>query len=258
VHRSARLLVAGFLLLGTFVASADPHPLKVDLRLDIPILVVTGASAVGLALPGMAPTRCRFCTPNDFDVDARTALRWGHPLIARQASDAILSGLLPLGSAGALALAAHEDGSARTFLEDAVVVAEAVTISTTLNGFAKDGFARIRPAAQDGSMPGSRNKSFYSGHTSLAFALATSTATVASMRGYRSAKLLWISGMVLASAVGYLRVAGDAHWVSDVAVGAVAGGAVGFSVPWFLHRSGSRRGPVELVPAPGGFAMLFP
>jgi hypothetical protein len=257
VHRSARLLAAGALLLAASAAQATPVPLKLDLRVDVPIVLVTGASAIGLALPGLAPAHCRMCGVDDFDTDARTALRWDHPVYARHASDLLVSGILPLGSATALALAAHAEGTASTFFEDALIVTEAVTISTTLNGFAKDEFARVRPAAQDGSMPGSRNKSFYSGHTSLAFALATSTATVATMRGYPGAKWFWITGMVLASTVGYLRVAGDAHWVSDVAVGAAAGGAVGFGVPWLMHKP-TRGGAVELVPSAGGLALLFP
>ncbi|BDG03606.1 phosphatase PAP2 family protein [Anaeromyxobacter oryzae] len=258
MRRLARPLVAGALLLAASVAQAQPHPLKVDLKIDLPVLALTGASALGLALPQLAPSKCRLCVADDFDQDARSALRWKDPAIARHASDVLVSGIMPLGAASALALAAYgEGGSPRTFMEDGIVVAEAVTIATTFNGLAKDTFARRRPAAGDLSMPGSRNKSFYSGHTSLAFSLATATATVATMRGYRSAPWIWAAGMVLATGVGYLRVAGDAHWLTDVAVGAVAGGGVGFAVPWVFHRA-NRGGGVELVPAPGGLALHFP
>jgi membrane-associated phospholipid phosphatase len=82
------------------------------------------------------------------------------------------------------------------------------------------------------------------------------TATVATMRRRRSARWLWVGGLALASGVGYLRLASDSHWLTDVAAGAVAGSAVGFSVPWFLH--GERRaGRLDVAPAPGGLAIAF-
>jgi membrane-associated phospholipid phosphatase len=64
--------------------------------------------------------------------------------------------------------------------------------------------------------------------------------------------------MTMAAGVGYLRVAGDAHWVSDVLAGAAIGGAIGWAVPWTLHRPRSGKGSeVQLLPAPGGFALRF-
>jgi membrane-associated phospholipid phosphatase len=71
------------------------------------------------------------------------------------------------------------------------------------------------------------------------------------MRGYESAP--WILGLGLAGAAttGYLRVAADAHWATDVLAGAAFGAAVGVAVP-LLHRVPD----VRLVPAPGGVAVL--
>jgi membrane-associated phospholipid phosphatase len=65
--------------------------------------------------------------------------------------------------------------------------------------------------------------------------------------------------LTLASGVGYLRVAGEAHWLTDVLAGAAMGGGVGFAVPWLLHRrrAGARRRGVALLPAAGGFALRF-
>ena len=78
-------------------------------------------------------------------------------------------------------------------------------------------------------------RSFYSGHTTLAFALATSMGTVASMRRYRLAPLVWALGIPLATLTGLLRMSADRHYLTDVLTGAVLGGGMGFLGP-FLHR----------------------
>jgi membrane-associated phospholipid phosphatase len=96
--------------------------------------------------------------------------------------------------------------------------------------------------------PADNNVSFYSSHTSFSFAVATASGTVASMRKYRSAPLVWAAGLVSAAAVGYLRIAADRHYFTDVLTGAAAGSAVGFAVPYLFHRS---RGLLAVVPAPG-------
>jgi membrane-associated phospholipid phosphatase len=63
--------------------------------------------------------------------------------------------------------------------------------------------------------------------------------------------------MTLASAVGYLRVAGDQHWATDVLAGAAVGGLVGWAVPWVFHRVRRPGARVTVLPAPGGFAVVY-
>jgi membrane-associated phospholipid phosphatase len=77
--------------------------------------------------------------------------------------------------------------------------------------------------------------SFFSGHTTWAFALAASSGTVASMRGYELAPVVWAVGLPLAAATGYLRIAADRHYLSDVLVGAAVGTAVGIGFPRLMH-----------------------
>jgi hypothetical protein len=78
--------------------------------------------------------------------------------------------------------------------------------------------------------------SFYSGHTTEAVSLAVAAGTVASLRGYRLAPLVWGTSLPVALVTGYLRIAADRHYFTDVLVGAVAGAAVGFLVPYLFHR----------------------
>jgi membrane-associated phospholipid phosphatase len=84
--------------------------------------------------------------------------------------------------------------------------------------------------------------SFFSGHTALAFSFAVSAGTIASMRDYRNAGWVLGSGLTMAAATGYLRIAADRHYFTDVLVGAAVGAAVGWAVPR-LH--GTRDRPVD-------------
>jgi membrane-associated phospholipid phosphatase len=74
--------------------------------------------------------------------------------------------------------------------------------------------------------------------------LAISAGTVAHMRGYRHANLLYGGGVALSLATGYLRIAADKHWSTDVLTGWIVGAAVGYAVPRYLHRNGTEIQPL--------------
>jgi membrane-associated phospholipid phosphatase len=80
-------------------------------------------------------------------------------------------------------------------------------------------------------------RSFPSGHTSNAFAMAVflgmTYETLYPGTGYSG--LVWTSGLVGATTVGCLRVLAGRHFVTDVVAGAVLGAAVGWLVP-VLHE----------------------
>jgi membrane-associated phospholipid phosphatase len=242
-------------LLSTGVARAEPRALRVDLKRDLALTAGAAAAAYGIGSID-ASSRCVICTSNGVDDAARSALRLEAPVgtrDARVASDWLVSLVMPVGALAASGIPALRNGSPRLLLEDGLVIAQAALIAADLNGLTKRTVGRARPSAGSGEPTG---RSFYSSHTSRAFTLAVATATVATMRRRPSAPWLWIGGLALASGVGYLRVASDSHWLTDVAAGAVAGSAVGFSVPWYLH--GERRGRrIEVAPAPGGLAIAF-
>ena len=69
--------------------------------------------------------------------------------------------------------------------------------------------------------------------------------------------------MTLASAVGYLRIAGDMHYLTDVLAGAAIGTAVGVAMPLALHgREDGGRTPgaapgAQVVPLPLGVVVVF-
>jgi membrane-associated phospholipid phosphatase len=239
VLRVALLLLA---LTWASFARADENRLKIDWRVDLPLTLAAGALAVATPGPG-ANVRCGACSTG-FDEELRSLLRAEHRGVARRASDLLANAVVPGGVLALSALGAWRDRSATTLLEDALVVGQAVFFAADLTGGAKRLVPRARPDGGAGS--------FFSSHTSRTFALTTAAATVATLRGRPYARWAWVGGLGLASAVGYFRVAGDAHWASDVLTGAAVGGAVGFAVPWLLHRGfGVRR----LRPAVGGVAL---
>ncbi|MFC1529878.1 phosphatase PAP2 family protein [Gemmatimonadota bacterium] len=85
--------------------------------------------------------------------------------------------------------------------------------------------------------------SFFSGHTSAAFALATFTSTVfRDIHGPSTwSKLIWGSTLTLATLTAYARVKAGAHYPSDVIAGAIVGGAIGRLVPALHGKDSSRR-----------------
>jgi membrane-associated phospholipid phosphatase len=79
------------------------------------------------------------------------------------------------------------------------------------------------------------NLSFYGGHTSFAFSVTAATVTVAAMRGYAGVGIAAGVGFTLSAAVGYLRIAADQHYWTDILIGSAVGGLVGWAVPRIFH-----------------------
>jgi membrane-associated phospholipid phosphatase len=254
----ARRFLAIVLLVGPTLGRAGPGDLKVNFRRDL--AVTAGAAAAAYGLGAVGTEHCRICASGSLDSGAREALKLRSPIAlqdARRASNYLASYALPAGAIAASGFVSLRDGSRREFLEDMLVLAEAAAIAADVNAFAKGFVGRPRPgdAGVDGAPSG---RSFYSSHTSRAFTLAVAAGTISSIRGRESAPWVWGAGLTLAAGVGYLRIASDAHWLTDVGAGAAVGSAVGFAVPWFLHRRHRRTGRrVEVTPAPGGLALSF-
>jgi membrane-associated phospholipid phosphatase len=174
--------------------------------------------------------------------------------------------VLPAAVAANAFLSARAAGDTGEGWVDLLIVAEAATLAANLNQLVKYTVGRERPFVHYRNFPDpdrapepDDNVSFYSGHSSLAFSLATAAGTVSSMRGYKSAPWVWGIGLGLASTVAYLRVAGDKHYLTDVLVGAAVGSAMGIAIPRWLHgpEEESPAPGLSLVPVFGGIAFVF-
>lgn len=248
-----RLIVVAVLAMAgpAFADAPVPAPLRYDLRVDVPIASVAAAGwLTSELLKGqLGAATCRWCdSVPGIDRAARDGLKWQDTERANMISNVTGFALAPLAAVGLTALAAHHDGALGNAGIDTLLIAEATALAVDLNQIVKFSVGRERPfvhalAPADKSRtahPADNNASFYSGHTNLVFALAVSSGTVASMRGYRWAPAVWAGGLTVAATTGYLRIAADRHYFMDVAVGAVLGSAIGFAVPWFMHRAGSK------------------
>jgi hypothetical protein len=232
LFRVVQLLLA--LLLGTSgVAHGQEFELRHDLRVDIP---VTAAAATGwitteLLKAQLAASACRWCDVepgrpdgvNALDAAVRTGLRWPNPDAGDTASGVTAFLLAPLSALGLVALAEWQGRALSRFPIDALLIVEAAVIASAVNQAVKFAVGRERPFVhalpQDQkpltATPADNNTSFYSGHTNLAFALATASGTIASLRGYKWAPWVWAVGLTIATATGYLRIAGDRHYFTD-------------------------------------------
>lgn len=246
---------AAALLLAAGIARAQVEPLRLDPRVDVPVAAGATVLALVLASKYTAPARCEACEPDRFDAWARRELIWHDTSAAQVSSDVVANGLIPLGALANSFVFARRGGDPGAFWEDTLVIAEATSITALLHGATSDLTARRRPDASLRAS-GSADRSFFSGHTSQAFSIVTAAGTVSTLRGYPSAPWIWAGGMTLATGVAYLRVAGDAHWATDVLTGAAVGGLVGLAVPWLFHRA-RRRGATKVLPSPGGLALRF-
>ncbi len=249
--------------------TASYHELRSDIATD---LTITGAAAAvwlgAEALkPQLARSACRWCDRNSdgtdalnsVDADVRSALRWSSTSTAAAISDVLGYGLLPGAALAWNALASHRAGGRwSTIGTDALLVGEALMVASALSQIAKFAVARERPFVHalpsaekpHTESPSDNNLSFFSAHTMWAFTVVTASGTVASLRGYREAPAVWAVGIPLAATTGYLRIAADKHYLSDVIVGALAGTAIGVGIPLLFHN---RRAPdvvVDLGSAP--------
>lgn len=234
--------------------------LSYDTRIDLAVTTVGAAWLIASEMlkPDLVPEKCRWCYRgedgsdllNPYDGWMRRQLMWKQPKTADIASSVIAFAIEPLSAIGLNAIAAAHDGNALGIPVDALLVTEATIMAANVNQLAKYAFARERPfvhylprAPKEvralTSSPSDDNLSFFSGHTTLAFAVATSSGTVSSLRGYRLAPLVWASGLTMAASVGYLRMAADKHYFSDVMTGVVVGCLIGAGVPLVFHSAKS-------------------
>lgn len=204
----------------------------------------------------LAPDACRWCATDGFDRGVRDALKWRDDRTGTADALSYLTAFLVvpavpylLSVTPTLKSRGLEDG-----LDDALAITEAGVATALLDQTVKFTVGRQRPFVHFVTGPrageSDDNLSFYSGHTSLAFALATAGGTIASKRNQKLAPLVWGLGLGFAATTGYLRIAADKHYASDVLTGAVIGSAAGLWLPRLFHDHA-----IVAMPTPNGVAV---
>jgi len=218
------------------------------------------------------------------DEDVRDALRYGTDTqrrVARELSDISLavSVAYPYLIDSLVVAGWHRDSpevAGRMALIDAEVFAVVMGIQGLTNVIA----SRERPYGRECGLEepahgrdcegSNRYRSFFSGHTTMAFAAAavgcSHRVNLGLYEDSTAEALSCVGGFVVAGFTGVMRIAGDQHYLSDVLVGAGVGTLVGLGLPWLLHYRMGEDTPTEgdaptaptvmLAPTAGGAAVL--
>jgi membrane-associated phospholipid phosphatase len=216
-------------------ARADsPYTLRAEL--DLPAYGI----AAGLAMLAFVESPDAACLPDcsSEDINALDAWVLGfHDETVHTVADIWV--LTMVGLPFVLDLAVSElDG----WFEDAVVMLEALLVAQALTQLTKVAAGRYAPFVYDPTVPDEvrRNadstRSFFSGHTTTAFTMASAFTTTFFLR-HPESPWRWVvlgASAALASTVGVLKIFAGYHFLTDILAGALVGTAVGALVP-ILH-----------------------
>lgn len=246
--------------------------------------VLTGgsvlATAASLFIP---PVENRWRSRNGLDEWGRRTLgdgRYEDRFWARDLSDVLVSlnVAFPL-LVDSLVVMYWYRQSSEVASQMALITAESIAVGLMLQGLTAGLASRERPFVRDcgvtihpeldACLSRDRYRSFFSGHTTNAFAAATVTcshhARHAVFGDPVSDGLACGIALTSAATVGAMRVVGQRHYLTDVMGGAIVGSLTGLGVPWLLHYgplarrdelSGRKpRATVSLLPMPNGVAI---
>lgn len=176
--------------------------------------------------------------------------RWAaglHSPKAGMASDLVIYALIGLPMA-ATAWDSHQGRQTwSAAFSEAVVYAEALVISSSLDLLVRSTQVHPRPLVYGRNVPaderlsGEASGSFYSGHANGAFLSAVFFSYTHSLRNPDSEYKgwIWAGSLGAASTVAGLRIAAGKHFLSDVLVGAAAGSFFGWAFPRMHLRPGA-------------------
>ena len=169
------------------------------------------------------PNTSNLTSPNKFDSNIRNILHWNSPnnVYAKNFSDLLLYGVF----VGGIPLTSFYMKNYNLFL----INLEILSINGLVTNVVKYTTNRQRPYSfyNTNNSDNESYKSFFSGHTSTAFALGISTAKMLTKHTDIDHKSIWIGTLGLATATGYFRIAADKHYFTDVLTGAIVGSLIG-------------------------------
>lgn len=261
------------------VPSDTPYALNHSWPVDGAITLGAGLLWLGseyVFKHSLAPTRCRLLcertedgvtTVNSWDLSARAA-RWApeHLRTAALLSDAMVYLVLPATLGGLQYYNAASSNAPGGVWTDYLLILQTAALAQVVNQSVKFLVGRERPFANAQTLEerladpdDDANLSFFSGHSTFAFALTVAAGTVSQLRGYKNAWMVWAFALPLAATVPYFRMAADKHYLSDVIVGSLVGAAFGVGIP-LLHGRATDGAPatasqVSLGAMPGGISI---
>ncbi len=226
-NKYLKAVILAYIILSSF-GSLYSQPNITDYVLGYGGLAVIVSSEL-LLKETFSPAEPKWVQPNSFDLFFRDNLKWGNKRInsAAIASDVLLKGLFIPSVLWTPLLTDYK------FDHYLLLNFQVFAATGLLTNIAKFSFGRQRPYSfyiTKDSNGVDDYLSFFSGHTSLSFAMATSTAYILEKENPHSSGMIWCTFLALASATGYLRIAADRHYMSDVLTGAIVGGLTGYLI----------------------------
>jgi membrane-associated phospholipid phosphatase len=239
-------------ILCLYAAAPAPSasPFEVDLELDLQLTLTGLLFSTGPQFLETAPDEARSLEPLPLSIlpgldrsvvgnDSDTARSWSDRLLYMQLALPFAINLIDN-------LMSDSPGRLGRFGTESMVLLEAAAMTSLLTVLVKTAVRRPRPYMfQDGIDEETResrssHESFFSGHTAVAFSMATSYSYLYQKKHPDSPAVIpiWVASHLVASSVALLRVEGGRHFWTDVATGAAVGSAVGFLVPWLHERGG--------------------
>jgi len=240
-------------------------PLSYDWTVDGIVTGALAASTLTLILLNnqLAPLECKWCVPGPIDGNVANSIAWANPKTADTLSN-VMQFAVPIGVMGFGLLQAYRLDDPASGWASVLLITQATSLAMLVNTIVKYSVGRARPYVWQGNPDlyagaSDANVSFFGGHTTFVFAVVVSGSTLFFMQDMPGAP--WVLGVGLAAAAftGYLRMAADKHYLSDVLVGAGVGSLIGWAVPYLFHRPGRKGAPQagDLLPAPGGIAIAW-
>ena len=247
-------------LVGLLAARLAAQPFALDLKTEIPLGSALLAGELFHNIYDFTAAEDEWDGTTFYDEEDVNAFdrafmhRYNKPL--DRAGDVMVV-LLPVGVVLLNSYAVYKNYSLNDLLTQTVIAAETLLMAHTLPAITKPLVLRVRPYNYyfgGEGMEDDWNRSFFSGHTTMAFAAATfGTYTYAKWFPDSSFKIPFAAiSYGLAAFTGISRIYAGCHFTTDVLMGAAVGTAVGFLVPW-LHTLSTKDTQIALSPA--GFSV---
>jgi membrane-associated phospholipid phosphatase len=224
-------------------------------RFRVSEIITTSVAAATAGAFILVPPLTGSSSRNPFDETFRDAFRLSSPrqrITAANVSDVLVVALwLYEAIVDPFAVAWGVHGESATGAQMFLIDAEVQTITAALQGIVAAIVGRQRPLTRDCDDPAEtiglesgacsgydRHRSFFSGHTSQAFAAAGAQCMHhlhLPLYGNLTPFVPCAASFAVAAMAGGLRIMADRHYMSDVLTGATIGTLVGVLVPWLLH-----------------------
>ena len=258
------LLFSGLLFGYSVFAQNEPSPYYLSLKREI---IYGGSGLIGTAAGTYLNRNVKPITfgelrsPNLLDIDQIDILDdddLGFEFAPKSAGQ--LSDITLYTSLGLPALFLGHKRTRRDFGTIGLLYLETMLINQAITDITKYTVLRPRPLVwtegftSDHSLSSNDRASFFSGHTSGSAAASFFFARVFSdyFPDSQLKPYVWGVAATLPTVTGYLRVKAGKHYPTDVLIGYLVGGAVGYLVPT-LHRRPLKERRLKVSPGIGGF-----